>query len=163
MGVGAGATTRWLSAAALPQRLCRLSEPTAVQVVTAGEALTVAAVRRPRGALGFGCDRTGIAVQTAAVGPYAMKWPGDALRIVPLPGAASSAWGLEAEVPVPPMSPMEEASVRFGIDARFGVYADLTVTTRHGSATQRLRWMEPGTSLRKTSRNALTAKARAMS
>jgi len=42
------------------------------------------------------------------------------------------------------MSPMDEASVRFGIDTGFGVYADLTVTTRHGRATQRLRWMEPG-------------------
>ena len=34
--------------------------------------------------------------------------------------------------------------VQFGIDTGFGVYADLTVTTRHGRATQRLRWMEPG-------------------
>ena len=47
-------------------------------------------------------------------------------------------------MPVPLMSPMDEASVRFGIDTGFGVYADLTVTTRHGRATQRLRWMEPG-------------------
>ena len=147
VGEGAGATTRWLSAAALPLPLCRLSEPTLVQIVTACEILTVAAVSRPRGALGWGCDRTGIAVQTAAVGPYAMKWSSDALRIAPVPGAASSAWGLEAEVPVPLMSPMDEASVRFGIDSPFGVYADLTVTTRHGSATQRLRWMEPGTFL----------------
>jgi len=75
-----------------------------------------------------GSDRKGIAVQTAAVGRHSVNWSGDALRIVPLPGAASSAWGLEAEVPVPLTSPMEEASVRFGIDTSFGVYADLTVT-----------------------------------
>ncbi len=51
--VGAGATRRWLSAAALPQRVCCLSEPTPVQIVTAGEVLTVAAVKRPRGVFGW--------------------------------------------------------------------------------------------------------------
>ncbi len=81
----------------------------------------------------------------------------------PLPGAASPAWGLEAEVPVPRLSPLNEAAVRFGIDTAFGVYADLTVTTRHGSATQRLRWIEPGTfswARRRMSRNATTTKVR---
>jgi formylglycine-generating enzyme required for sulfatase activity len=32
----------------------------------------------------------------------------------------------------------------FGIDSRFGVYADLTIATTHGVATQRLRWIPPG-------------------
>ena len=39
------------------------------------------------------------------------------------------------------------ARLAFGLDATFGVYADLTLETSHGRATQRLRWIEPGTFL----------------
>ena len=40
-----------------------------------------------------------------------------------------------------------QASVSFGLDAPYGVYADLNLETSHGRATQRLRWIEPGTFL----------------
>ena len=51
--------------------------------MTAGEVLTVAAVRRPRGALGWDCDRTGIAVQSPALGAgrHGIVWSGDTLRV----------------------------------------------------------------------------------
>jgi formylglycine-generating enzyme required for sulfatase activity len=142
-----GVAMRWLSARNLPQALTSLGEPTPVLIETATEAITVAPVGRPRGALGWRCGRDGIAVESPSLGPYTMRWSGDALRSAPLAGAVPTAWALEGEVPVPLMAPISEGAVRFGIDTPFGVYADLTVTTRHGSATQRLRWIEPGSFL----------------
>ena len=35
----------------------------------------------------------------------------------------------------------------FGIEPRFGIYADLTIATEHGRARQRPRWISPGTFL----------------
>jgi formylglycine-generating enzyme required for sulfatase activity len=40
-----------------------------------------------------------------------------------------------------------KGTVRFGIEPRFGIYADLTIATEHGRASQRLRWIPPGTFL----------------
>jgi formylglycine-generating enzyme required for sulfatase activity len=40
-----------------------------------------------------------------------------------------------------------KGTVRFGIDAPYGVYAELLIASEHGPATQRLRWIPPGTFL----------------
>lgn len=47
----------------------------------------------------------------------------------------------------PPTAGAEEGYLRFGIEPRFGIYADLTIATEHGRASQRLRWISPGTFL----------------
>ena len=39
---------------------------------------------------------------------------------------------------------LDNTLVHFGLDRQFGVYAEFTISTVHGSATQRLRWIEPG-------------------
>ncbi len=134
---------RWFSASALPVSLVPLREPAAVHLETAHESVLVAAVGRPHGALGWGCDKTGIAVRSAPIGEWDMRWSGTTLRVAPPQeaGPAADLWALEADAKANVES---EGALKFGIDPRFGVYAELSVNTRHGSATQRLRWIEPG-------------------
>ena len=138
-GPGGG---RWLSAASLPTILAPLDAPASLRIETASEAMTVVPVRRPRGAGGWSCERDGIAVASAPLAGREMRWTASALRVVRPPG--SDFWALEADA-----APHPDASgtLSFGIDAAFGVYADLHVTTEHGTAIQRLQWIEPGTFL----------------
>ena len=169
-GEGARAVTRWLSASKQPIVLCPLSELGAVQIDTARESITVGAVLRPRGAQAWGTDsnimwgadsnRTwsddekpmwrdggnGIVVRSAPLATHTAGWSGDELRFVPWRPApdAPHVWRVEAAVE---KKADGTAGLRFGIDAPHGPYADLTVTTRHGTAIQRLRWIEPGTFL----------------
>ncbi len=150
VGEGAGARTRWVSAAVLPASLCRLSKPDPVRITTAREVLTVAAVKRPRGALEWRCDRQGIAIRCPALGPHTWQFANAFLHAEPLSGPASPDWALTSEFATPITLGAHHspgAGVQFGIDAPFGVYADLTVITPNGSATQRLRWIEPGSFL----------------
>ena len=141
---GAGAA-RWLSAAALPARLAPLGEPGVLHLETSREALVVAAVRRPNGAFGWGCDQNGIAIRTAPLGRWEMHWSGSALRATPAAeGDQTASWTLQADAVAHPDS---RGAVLFGIDSRLGIFADLAITTRYGSATQRLRWIPPGSFL----------------
>ena len=139
----ASSLTRWLTAEALPARLAGLSEPAELHLETARESLVVAPVARPQSALGWGCDRNGIVVRSAPFGSWQMSWSGTTLRAVP-PAREQEAggfWALEAEAA---LHPDAKGALRFGIEPRFGVYADLTIATEHGNASQRLRWIAAG-------------------
>ena len=141
-GAGPG---RWLSAEALPTTLAPLGSPASLRIDTATETMEVAAVRRPRGALGWETGGDGIAVQSPPVAGHEMRWSAGTLRVVRRPdaGAAGRFWALETDTAPHPDAP---AQLRFGIDS-FGIHADLDLTTRRGTARQRLRWLEPGTFL----------------
>ena len=52
-------------------------------------------------------------------------------------------WNLEADAK---SIDDDKHPLQFGMDS-FGVWAELTLSTQHGSATQRFRWIEPGTFL----------------
>jgi formylglycine-generating enzyme required for sulfatase activity len=65
-------------------------------------------------------------------------------------GVAPLGFGLEGEPDFAPYNIIGEAgtgAISFGMDVQFGVYTDLAIRTKHGEATQRLRWIEPGTFL----------------
>ncbi len=132
--------SRWLSAETLPTTVGPLDEAQSLQIESTGETLTVAAVRRPRGAVGWAAGAGGIVVASPPLAGQAMRWSGDALRVVRRPGDEPD-WTFEAETAPHPDA---AAMLSFGIDAGFGVHADLSVRTRHGHAVQRLRWIEPG-------------------
>ncbi|MFZ0258283.1 MAG: formylglycine-generating enzyme family protein, partial [Gammaproteobacteria bacterium] len=90
-----------------------------------------------------GLTREGIGVESPRFGSWQMTWRGSNLRAVPAPEKAPSAarWALQAD---PVTHPDAQGALQLGIEPRFGVYADLMLATEHGSATQRLRWIEPG-------------------
>ncbi len=144
VSVVAGGPARWLSAQALPARLGRLTEGVAVHIETARKTLDVAAVRRPRGARAWGCARNGLFVRSASFGSWERRWSGDELRVEPIAGtdATASTWALAADAAPHPDA---KGALAFGLDARFGVFAELTIATGHGRASQRLPWIEPGT------------------
>ena len=133
---------RWLSAAALPAALARLDEPSQLVLETSRHRVTIAAVRRPRGAAGWSCDRGGFTVRCPPlVGPE-IRWGGDRLEFTPpAEGDRADLWALETEVLA--LNEPDDA-VWYGIDVRFGVFATLRIETEHGRATQRLRRIEPG-------------------
>ncbi|MER2603391.1 MAG: formylglycine-generating enzyme family protein, partial [Candidatus Competibacter phosphatis] len=145
IGEGANARQGWLAARDLPKKLVSLNEPTPVYLETAREALTVAAVERPRGALEWGCHGDGIRVRTPPLGGLDKQWDSgtDAeLHVTPSPDGC--AWTLETDVAT---VRLDNTLVHFGLDRQFSVYAEFTISTAHGSATQRLRWIEPGSFL----------------
>jgi formylglycine-generating enzyme required for sulfatase activity len=141
-GAGLG---RWLSVAALPADLVPLTAPAALDVETATETVEVAAVRRPRGAGGWRCRRDGLAVVSPPLAGHCGHWQGDSLQAVLRLDAnpEATSWAAEGDLVVDVIGG-NGAVLRFGLDARFGVFADVAVTTEHGRATQRLRWIEPG-------------------
>jgi len=139
--VGGPGGDRWVAAEALPIDLAPAGapagEPASLRLETATHRIELAAVRRPRGAEGWHCGRGGIEVASAPLAGHRTTWRGPALH----PIRHGAGWVLEAD-PVP--YPAGDGTVSLGIDAAFGVYADLTVATGHRRATQRFRWIEPG-------------------
>lgn len=150
-----GGTPRTTKGTTLPA----LDERTIVALETSRESLLVAPVKRPLGALSWGCDRDGIFVESPPFGPWRARWHappvenpslrretgqgGKYLRPA-LRSDGQTEWALEAG---PSHYSGTGKALGFGIEPRFGIYADLTVVTEHGQATQRLRWIPPGTFL----------------
>ena len=139
----------WRAPAALPEPIGVLGEGAAVEIETSSDRLVVAAVARPRGALRWSRGEEGLEVVAPLLGTVKKIWNGESLRGTPMERAGKAAWALEVDprvdgerVPMP-----TGAGIRWGVDAEFGVYADLEVTTGRGRAEQRLRWIEPGTFL----------------
>jgi formylglycine-generating enzyme required for sulfatase activity len=145
VGEGVGAFRRWLSTRDLPMALAPLSEPMPLHLVTAREAITIAAVKRPPGVLGWSCDRAGISVNGAQLGDHEAHWAGENLRTVGLGDESEDrSWALEAAENWD-TSLGGNASARFGLDGKHGLYADVRFVAPHGSVAQRFRWIEPGT------------------
>jgi formylglycine-generating enzyme required for sulfatase activity len=136
---------RLVSLGALPAAVASNREPCTILLETALESVEIAPVERPLGGLSWGCDRDGLFVQSPPLGRWDMRWSRDALRPVPLPGARGRPrWALEAKGL---RHPDARGALRFGIDAPFGVYAQVLIRTLHDDASQRLRWIPPGTFL----------------
>ena len=133
---------RWLSGEALPADLASLDAAGTIVLETARETVTLAALRRPRGAAGWSCDSKGLAVHSPPLAGRELSWRTDALG-ARRSDAPSGLWLVEADATSPP----DRADLRFGIDAAFGVFADLHLATGQGEARQRMRWIEPGTFL----------------
>lgn len=138
---------RWLSAPSLPADLAPLTAPATLHIETATEILEVAAVRRPRGVGGWRCGRDGIEVVSPPLAGHRARWQAESLLAVLRPDAAPETVAPALEGDVVLEGSEGAATLRFGIDARFGVFADVSLATKHGNATQRLRWIEPGTFL----------------
>lgn len=128
-----------------------------VMIETSSERLLVAPVERPLGALSWGCGRDGIFVQNPPFGPWQWRWYGPSVEnpslrrgetgrrggyLRPVPrNDGQKGWALEAG---PSRYSGTGEALAFGIEPRFGIYADLTIATKHGRASQRLRWIPPG-------------------
>ena len=168
-GNGSGERRRWYSQRDLPLVLAALDDPLELRLDTSSETLTLAAVMRPRGVREWSCRRSGIFVRSQALGGVAGEWDRGGKKKLVLSGAMTlsgeAVLGGEREALAPALRAVRveaggwrleadsfqallgDTALKFGIDAQFGVYAEFTVTTRHGSASQRLRWIEPGTFL----------------
>jgi formylglycine-generating enzyme required for sulfatase activity len=113
-----------------------------IEIDTSRERLVIAAVQRPRGAFGWSAGSNGITVTAAQLGIWHKTWRTDELRLTHLPNNTAR-WTVVADPSPSPASNDDSAAV-FGIDAEFGVFAELLVRSVHGEAAQRLRWIEPG-------------------
>jgi formylglycine-generating enzyme required for sulfatase activity len=102
----------------------------------------VAPVRRPLGVLGWSAGSDGIEVTAAPLGAWRKIWRADELQFTRRP-SDPAVWTLRADAQNVP-GPTDSTTVAFGIDADFGVYVDLRLQTTLGEATQRLRWIRPG-------------------
>jgi len=127
----------------LPLGIAPLTKPAQIRIETGGERLHVAAVPRPRGALGWGYKDGGLEVHSPALAGRQERWAGDALRVSRR--LADGWWAFET--PAARFVAERPPSLAFGIDADYGVWAELFLEPPHASATQRFRWIEPGSFL----------------
>ena len=131
---------RLVFAGALPVSVAAIGDLGELYLETETETLQVAAVSRPRGALGWGYTRHRLEVRSPELARRQERWTGDALRAGRRTTDGSWAFETRATRPAAKRSP----EIEFGIDADYGVWARLFIATEHGSATQRFRWIEPG-------------------
>ncbi len=151
-----------LSRAHLPFRVCGLQEQTLIKLTSSQEILTLASVKRPRGAATWGWDAlgTGLWVRTVPLCGQTFEWSDWSNPIDPslktvltenshyqliedklsnqlkLLGIHSSYISYNYE--------KTASRVRFVLD-EYGVRADLSVMTSPDKLIQSLRWIEPGT------------------
>ncbi|MBM4202365.1 MAG: formylglycine-generating enzyme family protein [Gammaproteobacteria bacterium] len=103
--------------------------------------MTLAPLVRPRGLASWGCYRGGLHLDAPRLGEQSAPFNSEDCTVIDSGGFHLVArWG---EAPGWPVS--RQVHLNFGLDAPYGVYADLSLETSHGRATQRLRWIEPGT------------------
>ena len=146
-GIPESGHQRWVSAGALPVALAPADMPASLIIETSTETITVAALRRPRGAAAWACDAGGLTVRSPRLAGTAAQWRADQLQVSQIDDVHSSHHlalvGESSSLPKP-SGFGEGVDIRFGMDAAFGVYADLHLTTDYGEALQRFRWIEPG-------------------
>lgn len=147
-----------LSIRDLPYRLCGLQQEALIKLTTSQEILMLASVKRPRGVMAWGCDRQDIWVQPPSLCVTPKPWRINENELVIeteknlsarqqflcrtpkhiLPGVF--------KIPQKPHQPVS-SEVAFSID-EYGVLAIIQIfSERYGSASQTLRWIEPGTFL----------------
>ena len=137
----------WHSPDRLPLRVAGLDTDSAIRLETSREKLLIAPLVRPRGAASWDCDHEGLWVKTPMLGGQSATFHEEKCKVIPTLDVGfhlwargpRSSWSSEAMTPGG-----QPAGLAFGLDATYGVYADLTLETLHGRATQRLRWIEPG-------------------
>ncbi len=152
-----------LSRAHLPFRVCGLQEQTLIKLTSSQETLTLASVKRPRGAAAWGwsASSSGLWVRTVPLCGQAFEW-----STWPIPTepslktvlAENGQYQIVENQPSKQVNPRNIApqyitynydkstasKVSFVLD-EYGVRADLSVMTSPGELIQCLRWIEPGT------------------
>ena len=148
----------------LPFRVCGLQEQTLIKLTSSQEILTLASVKRPRGAATWGWDAlgTGLWVRTVPLcGQTFGEWSTWPIPIEPLLKTVLAENGqyqivenqLSKQVNPRDIAPQyitydyderTGSKVSFVLD-EYGVRADLSVMTSPDKLIQSLRWIEPGT------------------
>ncbi|MGZ5007356.1 MAG: formylglycine-generating enzyme family protein [Methylobacter sp.] len=149
-------SNKLLSIRDLPYRLCGLQQEALIKLISRKETLTLASVKRPRGALAWGCDRQGIWVQSPSLCGFDQRWRINENELVIeteknlsdrqqfLCRTPRQILPAVFKIPPNPHQPVS-AEVAFSID-EYGILAIIQVfSEQHGSASQTLRWIEPGT------------------
>jgi formylglycine-generating enzyme required for sulfatase activity len=145
---GAHAKLRRVALDALPLTLLPLQQKTPIRIETSHEWLQIAPVRRPRGAAAWWSGAEGVGIETPPLAAQRGTWRGTELIAVqqrPRRGqdeTETPPWSLQASAKRSLSLP--NATLRFGCENRYGIYAEIEISTPHGRATQRLRWIEPG-------------------
>ncbi|NBC33980.1 MAG: SUMF1/EgtB/PvdO family nonheme iron enzyme [Alphaproteobacteria bacterium] len=149
-----GITRPRLSTRDLPADIVALERQATLQLETADEVLTVATVQRPRGAAGWACGWDAVTVTSPRICGKARDWSPAFLSIHQQSGSGWFKFCAQAFGKIPVRTVVDkdtfqdsEYEIHLWLDAEFGVAADLFVTTRRGQATQRFRYIEPGTFL----------------
>ncbi len=149
--------SHWYPASVNFKVLCSLAENTVIKLITSRESITIAAVKRPHGALSWGCNAKGVWVQSPSLCGLDHRWDADELTHtntaegVLIETAFTKLNGHlgmhEAKLPC-----FEEiwneaksvfASVCFSLD-HHGVLATLQISSPLLVVMQGLRWIEPG-------------------
>ncbi|MGZ4994453.1 MAG: hypothetical protein ACXV79_09860, partial [Methylobacter sp.] len=149
---------RLLSIRQLPHRLCGLQQEIIIKLTTSQETLTLASVKRPRGALAWGCDKQGFWVQSSPLCGFGQRWGlNENELIIEAEDKLSDRRQFLCRTPIHILPSIfkipqnhnksDSPEVAFTID-ECGVLAIIQIFSRqHGPASQTLRWIEPGTFL----------------
>jgi len=124
--------------------LLALTDRSTIEIETSNERLRVEIVNRPRGALSWGREKGHLFVEAPPLAGLRARL--QSRGIVVVRDEAEGVKWLEREgtsVPVRSHASPGNEGVSFGMD-KFGIFGDLTITTTHGTASQRFRWIEPG-------------------
>jgi len=150
-----------LSIQNLPYRLCGLQEETLIKLTTSQETLILATVKRPRGVMAWGCDKTGLWLRTQAFSGKDWHWQTADLKIshtkhdnqpfrlgvVPFRDLARKLASRKDQELIHGQILQDDQNfsiVDFQLDD-YGVLAKLTISTGADSVEQNFRWIEPGT------------------
>lgn len=152
---------QWYPAPQFANALCRLNEETTVKLTTSAETLTLATIKRPRGASAWGCDKTGFWLKTPAFSGKDWRWQAADLRIARtndddqrfrLGSRSFRDIGRQFELSKNSESLYGQilqddqnfSVVDFDLDD-YGVLARLAITTKYSSLeAQNFRWIAPG-------------------
>ena len=146
----------------LPFRVCGLQEQTLIKLISSQEVLTLASVKRPRGAAAWGwkVPHSEIWVRSAPICGQGYEWsasgnPSDQLLKIVLTENGQYQLvenQLSSQIKLLDIHPSyisydyenTASRVRFVLD-EYGVRADLSVITAPDELIQTLRWIDPGT------------------
>ena len=122
----------WRPAVRLPMRLAGLDAADPIRLKTSREQLTLAPLLRPGGLASWGCYRGGLHLDTPRLGKQSARFKTEVCTGIDSGGFhLAGRWGEDPGLPV-----SRQVHLNFGLDAPHGVYADLTLETPHGRATQ---------------------------
>ena len=147
----------------LPFRVCGLQEQTLIKLISSQEVLTLASVKRPRGAAAWGwkVPHSEIWVRSAPICGQGYEWSASAnpsasslktvitengqyLLMEAHPSNQVNSWDIFPDYISYDDGRKTASSVQFVLD-QYGVRADLSLITSSDELIQSLRWIEPGT------------------
>jgi formylglycine-generating enzyme required for sulfatase activity len=133
---------QWLELAGQSLVLGPMQAPHPMRLRTATGSLHLSEIKRPRGVVSWWRDGRGLHLSGTALGTLALDVGPEKIVLAPPTGGADDH---RLRVIVPPQR-TAHPHIRFGIDPEHGLYLDFDIAGRgiSASATQRLRWIEPG-------------------